>query len=184
MGLESSMNRHEFIDWLEDVRVGTRRLISMVPEEAFEYKASDDAPTVEQLMRVFASLEDQFTRGVCAGDWSNPGSPSDARRQIATAYAEDTDDLEFSGVTSESMDTADEILDHLDRIHQESLDIIAELSDEEFQARKVQVPWGEEATIQRLMIGMVEREIHHRTELYLALQQYGIQMSQLILWGP
>jgi hypothetical protein len=184
MGPGSSMNRHEFIDWLEDVRVGTRRLISMVPDEAFEYRATDEAPTVEQLMRAFASLEDQFTRGVCAGDWSDPGSPSDARREIARAYAEDTDDFEFAEEMSESMYTADEILDHLDRIHQESLDIIAELSDEEFQARKVQVPWGEEATIQRLMIGMVEREIHHRTELYLALQQYGLPMSLLILWGP
>lgn len=178
------MNRHEFIDWHEDVRVGTRRLIAMVPEEAFEYRASDEAPTVEQLMRVFASLEDQFTRGVCAGDWSDPANPSDARRQIRRAYAEDTDDEEIDDSLSEPLDNADAVLEHLDRIHQESLDIIAQLSDEEFQARKVQVPWGEEATMQRLMIGMVEREIHHRTELYLALKQYGIPMSRMIIWGP
>jgi len=178
------MNKHEFIDWLEDVRVGTRRLIAMVPDEAFDYRAHNDAPTLEQLMRAFAGLEEQFVRGVCAGDWSDSKNPSDFRRQLQSAFAEDSDDPGGFPDDVCRLETTDEIIDQLDRVHQEALDIIAELTDEEFQARRVMVPWGEEATIARLLLGMVEREIHHRTELYLALQQYGIPMSQMMIWGP
>ena len=71
-----------------------------------------------------------------------------------------------------------------DSFSEQTFDILADISEEEFLNRVVQVPWGEEGTIQRLMVGMVEREIHHRTELYLALQQFGIKMSPMVLWGP
>ncbi len=155
----------------------------MVPDEAFDYRMHDDAPTLEQLMRAFASLEEQFVRGVCAGDWSDPGNPRDVRGQVRRALAEDADDFEYDDYAPK-LETAGEVIEHLDRVHQDALDIIAMVSDEEFQNRKVQVPWGEEATMARFLIGMVEREVHHRTELYLALQQYGIPMSQMILWGP
>jgi len=178
------MNRREFIDWSEDVRTGTRRLIAMVPEEAFDFQAHDDAPTVEQLMRAFSGLEEQFVKGVCRSDWSDKHNPRDIRRQRLRAYAEDTDELDIIDSEIELLGTADEILEHLDEIHQQALDVIADLSDEEFHNREVDVPWGERGTIQRLLVGMVEREIHHRTELYLALQQYGIPMSPMIIWGP
>ncbi len=178
------MNRHDFINWHEDIRIGTRRLIAMVPDEAFDYKPHEDSPTLEQLMRVFASLEEQFMKGVCRSDWTDPEQAIDARRQLHHAFAEDTDDLEGLSSESEQLDSVDEILDRLDSIHQEALDLFADVTDEEFLNRKVQVPWGEEATIQRLLVGMVEREIHHRTELFIALRQYGLKMSGMILWGP
>ena len=178
------MNRHEFIDWFEDVRVGTRRLISMVPDEAFDYRQHENSPTLEQLMRAFGSLEERFVKGVCSGDWTDPLNPTDVRSQLRRAYAEDADDMDFVFDDSESLETSDDVLDHLDMIHQETLDILADLTDEEFQNSRVQVPWGEEATIQRLLIGMVEREIHHRTELYVALRQYGCRVNPMILWGP
>ena len=178
------MNRHEFIDWYEDVRVGTRRLMAMVPEEAFDFRPHRDSPTLEMLIRAFASLEGQYVRGVCTGDWSDPRNPTDARRQIQRAIAEDADDLDDFADGPESLETTQDILDHLDRVHQEALDIIAELTDEQFQSQRVLLPWGEEGTIQRLLIGLVEREIHHRTELYLALQQYGVPMSPMMIWGP
>ena len=178
------MKRHEFIDWFEDVRTGTRRLIAMVPEEAFDFQAHEDTPTVEQLMRAFIGLEQQYVRGVCRNDWSDSTNPTDVRRQRLRSFAEDTDELDLIDSEIESLATSDEILEYLDEVHQRSLDVLADLSDEEFQTRIVDVPWGERATIQRLLIGMVEREIHHRTELYLALQQFGIPMSPMIIWGP
>jgi hypothetical protein len=177
------LNRHEFIDWYEDVRVGTRRLISIVPEEAFEFRAYETGPTLEQLMRAFASLEAQYVRGVCTGDWSDPRSPGDVRRQLCDAFAEEAADPQYFEQENE-IQTADEILDHLDLVHQEALDILAEVTDEEFQNRWVRLPWGEEGTLARLLLGLVEREIHHRTELYLALQAYGLRLSPMMLWGP
>jgi hypothetical protein len=177
------LNRHEFIDWFEDVRAGTRRLISMVPEEAFDFRAWENGPTLEQVMRAFAGLESRYVRGVCTGDWSDPGNLQDVRRQMRDAFAEEADDPQYFEDECE-LQTVDEILDRLDQTHQESLDILADLTDEEFQNRRVDLPWGEQGTIMRLLLGLVEREIHHRTELYLALQQYGVTMHPMMLWGP
>lgn len=177
------MNLHEFIDWFEDSRAGTRRLISIVPTEAFDFRQNENAPTIEQIIRAFASLEYTFIKGVCTGEWTDSGNPSDIRRQIFDTLSEEAGDPEYFEL-SEELDSAEAILDHLDRVHQECLDILAALSENEFQTRIVKVPWGEEASIARLLLGLVEREIHHRTELYLALQQYGIRMNPMILWGP
>jgi hypothetical protein len=177
------LNRHEFIDWYEDVRAGTRRLISMVPDEAFDFQAIDCGPTIEQIMRSFASLEDQYVRGVCTGDWSSAKNPWDARRQISDTFASEASDSDLIDRPSE-LQTSEEILDYLDEVHQNSLDILAYISEEEFRSRWVALPWGDEGTIVRLLLGLVEREIHHRTELYIALQIYGIPMNAMMLWGP
>ena len=178
------MDRREFIDWYEDVRVGTRRLISMVPDEAFDFRPHRDAPTFEMLIRAFASLEEQYVRGVCTGDWSDPRHATDVRQQIRRAIAEEADDYGDGPGGPDGLDTARDVIDHLDQVHQEALDIIAELSEEEFLKRRVLLPWGEQGTILRLLVGLVEREVHHRTELYLALQHYGIPMSHMMIWGP
>jgi len=177
------MNRHEFIDWFEDVRVGTRRLIAMVPEEAFDFRAHKDAPTIEQLMRSFASLEKVFVRGVCTGDWSEAGVKNEIVRRVLDIVAEDAGEPPLED-SEEELETSEQILEHLDQVHQEALDILAEVTEEEFQRRVVEVPWGERGTLVRLLLGMVEREVHHRTELYLALQQYGLPMHPMMLWGP
>ncbi len=178
------MNRYEFINWYEDVRVGTRRLIAMVPEEAFDYRPHEGGPTLEMIMRAFASLEEQFIKGVCMGDWSDPKSATDVRRQMRDAFAEEANDLDALAEDVPQLESPEEILDQLDRVHQDALDVIAELSDEEFQRTRVVLPWGEEGTILRLLLGLVEREIHHRTQLFTALQTYGLKMSEMVIWGP
>lgn len=178
------MRRYDFINWFEDVRVGTRRLISMMPEDSSEFRLHSDSQTMLELAQMFAKLEEQFVKGVCTGDWTDPTHPTDTRSQQFRAYEEETDDFLDETYEIESPDTIDEILDQLDHIHQEALDILAGISDEEFLTLRVAVPWGEEGTIQRLLIGMVEREIHHRSELYFALRGYGVPVSEMIIWGP
>ena len=155
----------------------------MVPEDAFDFQAFDEGPTIEHLMRAFAGLEDQYIRGVCTGDWSDPKSPWDARRQMRDALSLNSGDTDIVDACDQP-ETSGEILDYLDDVHQNSLDILADLSDEEFQHRWMAMPWGDEGTIARLLLGLVEREIHHRTELYISLQLYGIPMTTLMLWGP
>ena len=178
------MKRHDFINWYEDVRIGTRRLITMMPDEAFDFRFHEDSLTILELMQVFKRLEEQFVRGVCTGDWSDPKHPTHARTQRFRAYEEDTDDFCAPESDDSGGNTVDEILEDLDRVHQESLDILAEITDDEFLNRRVEVPWGEVGTIERLLIGMVEREIHHRAELYFALREYGVPVSEMIIWGP
>lgn len=156
----------------------------MTPDEAFDFRLHEDSPTILRLMQAFAGLEERFVRGICTGDWSNPDNPMDTRHQQISAFREETDDYEFSVTGLEVPDTVDEILEHLDRIHQEALDILAEITDDEFLTLRVQVPWGEEGTIERLLTSMVEREIHNRSELYFALREYGIPVSEMIIWGP
>jgi hypothetical protein len=177
------LNRHEFIDWYEDVRVGTRRLISIVPDEAFEFQANKCGPTIEQIIRTFASMEDQYIRGVVLGDWSDSRNADDMRRQVREAFAEEAGDAQYFEQVDE-LETSDDVLDNLDEVHQNSLDILAELTEDEFQKRVVELPWGERGPISRLLLGLVEREIHHRTELYFALQAFGININTQILWGP
>jgi hypothetical protein len=181
------MNKFDFVNWFEDVRYGTRRLISMVPDEAFDFRANPDSPSMEKLMRAFGSLEEQFVKGICKSDWTDARNPTDARRQMEAAFAEDTDELEgFCDLEydTESLETVDDILDHLDMVHQEALDIIAQVDENNFSKRVVQVPWGEEATIERFLVGMVEREIHHRAELAFSLRLYGVPVTNQVIFGP
>ncbi|HEX9743986.1 MAG TPA: hypothetical protein VGB30_01030, partial [bacterium] len=143
----------------------------------------ENSPTVEMLMRAFAALEDQYVCGVCTGDWGDPSSPRAVKQRARDLLSEETDDWDQDFYQDE-MDTPDAILDHLDMIHDESLNILADLSDDEFQHRTVDLPWGETGTIARLLLGLVEREIHHRTELFLLLKHFGIRITDQVIFGP
>ncbi|MFH1675621.1 MAG: hypothetical protein ABIC40_01265, partial [bacterium] len=146
------MNKHEFIDWYEDVRYGTRRLISIAPEEALDFRPHENSETIEQMMRMFGTLEEQFVKGICRGDWSDSDSLDDARSQICDAFAEDSGEVGELTENEESTESTDEIIDRLDRIHQESLDILADVTEEEFQSHLVALPWSEQGTIVRLLL--------------------------------
>jgi uncharacterized damage-inducible protein DinB len=66
----------------------------------------------------------------------------------------------------------------LERLHAESMEIFARLSDEDLR-RKCKTPDGAEITIWKWLRLMVEHEIHHRGQIYLSLGILGVPTPPL-----
>ena len=86
-----------------------------------------------------------------------------------------------SGYTSHGKELAgsqQEVLGLMERLHAESMEIFATLSDEELQ-RKCKTPDGAEITKWKWLRLMVEHEIHHRGQIYLYLGMLGVPTPPL-----
>jgi uncharacterized damage-inducible protein DinB len=66
----------------------------------------------------------------------------------------------------------------MDRLHSESMDIFARLTDEDLQ-RKCQTPDHAPITTWKWLRLMVEHEIHHRGQMYLYLAMLGVKTRTL-----
>jgi uncharacterized damage-inducible protein DinB len=66
----------------------------------------------------------------------------------------------------------------MERMHNESMNMLAQLSDDQLQ-RKCQSADGTPMTTWKLLRSMVEHEVHHRGELYAYLGVLGIRVPPL-----
>jgi uncharacterized damage-inducible protein DinB len=69
--------------------------------------------------------------------------------------------------------TFDEVMALLDRLHAESLQLFAQLSDEDLQ-KKCKTPGGGEIATWKWLRAMTEHEAHHRGQIYLYLGILGV----------
>ena len=69
---------------------------------------------------------------------------------------------------------AEPLLDpHVERLHAESMDIFARLTDEDLQ-RKCKTPDNAPITTWKWLRAMVEHEVHHRSQIYTYLGMLGL----------
>src|ERR1700722_6904206 len=73
------------------------------------------------------------------------------------------------------------VMAFMERLHSESTDIFARLTDEDLQ-RKCQTPDQTPITTWKWLRLMVEHEIHHRGQMYLYLAMLGVETPPL--YGP
>lgn len=140
-----------FLDYYDKVRERTLRLIKVVPPSQLDWSYLPGKFSIGDQIRHIGTIERYMFAETIAG------------RKSA-----------YQGCGKELADGYDNVLSFFNELHQQSLAIFRQLSDEDLQ-RKCVTPGNVEMRIWKWMRAMVEHEIHHRGELYIYLNLLGVK---------
>ena len=138
------------LDYLKSTHGRTRRIIECVPPEMLEWAPASDKFSFGDLIRHLAGIERFMYAETVHGRASRyPGHD----RTLADGY--------------------DATIAYYDRLHAESRDLFASLTDARL-AEKCKTPAGTPITVGKWLRAMIEHEAHHRGQLYFILGLRGV----------
>jgi len=144
-----------FLQYLKNVRERTMRVARCIPPDKIEWAYAPGKFTLGDLLRHLAVAE----RYMWAENLSDrPSRYVSHGKELADGY--------------------ENVLAFMERLHAESMEIFAKLSDEELQ-RKCTTPDGAQITKWKWLRLMAEHEIHHRGQIYLYLAMLGVPTPPL-----
>lgn len=144
-----------FLQYFGNVRERTMRVARCIPADKIDWTYAPGKFTLGDLLRHIAVTErHMFAEGV-------QGKPS-----------------RYTSHGKELADSHEDILAFMERLHQESMDIFAALTDADLQ-KKCPTPDGGEITTWKWLRSMIEHEIHHRGQVYLYLALLGVPTPPL-----
>jgi len=144
-----------FLHYFKSVRERTMRVARCIPPDKLEWSYAPGKFTLGDLLRHLGVAERWMWAETLCG---RPSRYTSHGQELADGY--------------------ENILGFLERVHAESMEIFAKLSDEELQ-RKCRTPEGAEITKWKWLRLMVEHEIHHRGQIYLYLGMLGVSTPPL-----
>jgi uncharacterized damage-inducible protein DinB len=144
-----------FLDYFDKIRERTMRVITCIPPEKIEWRAAEGKFTMGDLARHIAATE-RYVFAECACGGRN----------------------RYAGCGCEMAEGYDDIIRFMQRAHGESMQMLAQLTDDQL-AQKCQSADGSPITTWKLLRSMVEHEIHHRGELYAYLGLLGVDVPPL-----
>ncbi len=151
--METSLG--EFLNYLKHVHARTRRVATLIPPQDLEWSAGPGAMTFGDVVRHLAAMERyNFVETV-------QGRP-----------------CAFAGHGRELADGYDAVIAYYDRLHQESLALLAVLPEARLR-EKCLTPAGTPITVWKWLRAMIEHEAHHRGQLYLMLRMRGVTTPPL-----
>jgi len=140
-----------FLAYYAKIRERTNNLIKLIPPEHLDFTYMPGKFTIADQIRHIATIERyMFAENVAGRKSAYPG----CGKELADGY--------------------ENILNYFNRLHQESLEIFSNLSDEDLK-RKCMTPGNTEISVWKWLRAMVEHEIHHRGQLYLYLNLLNIK---------
>ena len=134
-----------FLQYFNNVRERTMRVARCTPPDKTEWTYAPGKFTLGDLLRHIAVTE---------------------RYLFAENIRSQTSRYTTHG--KELADGLENILAFMDRMHHESMDIFANLTDQDLQ-KKCATPQGSPITTWKWLRSMTEHEIHHRGQIYLYL---------------
>lgn len=134
-----------FLEYLGSVRERTMRVVRCIPPEKIEWSFREGKFTLGDLARHIAAIE----RYMFAETIQNKPS-------------------RYAGCGRELADGYDAVLALMEKLHAETVEILAGFSDEDFQ-RKCMTPAGIPIRTWKWLRAMTEHEIHHRGQIYTYL---------------
>jgi len=157
-----SINR--FIDYFEGIRRRTLHFIDAIPADRIDWFPRDGEFSFGDLIRHLAASEDMFVGALVNGKWRYIGHKKIKEKQ-----------------------ERDVSITFLKSTHQEAMKRLATLSDSALNESRLSLT-GQEVKIWRLLMAMVEHEIHHRSQIamYLTLIKikpphiYGLGVEDVI----
>jgi uncharacterized damage-inducible protein DinB len=145
----------DFLAYLERVRDRTRRLAVLIPPRHINWAPKLGAMTTGDLVRHIAVTERFVWAETVAG-----------RRVAYTSHG------------SELANTHADVIAYFDALHAESLEIFRALTPEQYRGECL-TPAGSPIPVWKWLRAMVEHEVHHRGQLYLALSLLGVETPPL-----
>ena len=144
-----------FLQYLNNVRERTMRVARCIPPDKIEWTYAPGKFTLGDLLRHIATVERYMWAETVCG---RPSRYTNHGADLAAGY--------------------ENVLSFVEKLHAESAEIFAQLSDEELQ-KKCTTPDGAQITKWKWLRLMVEHEIHHRGQIYLYLAILGVPTPPL-----
>lgn len=140
-----------FCEWWEKVRGRTRRVADLIPDDRLEWTWAPGKFTLGDVVRHLAGIERDM-------------------------YAENARlrPSRYRGHGRELADGPAAVRAYFERLHAESMEIFRSLSESDLE-EKCETPAGARITVGKWLRLMVEHEIHHRGQLYMALGILGVE---------
>lgn len=144
-----------FLDYFESAHGRTLRVIRAIPPDKMDWTYREGKFTLADIVRHLGAVERyMWAENVQFRKSSYPG----CGKELADGY--------------------ENVLAFLDRMHRESMEIFARLSEEDLR-KKCITPAGTPIAVWKWLRGMVEHEIHHRGQIYLYLAILGVATPPL-----
>jgi len=141
----------ELVGYFEKVRARTQRVADCIPPDRLEWTWAPGKFTLGDILRHLAGIErDMYAENA-------EGRPS-----------------RYSGHGRELADGTEAVRAYVERCHAESMAIFRALTDADLD-RLCETPGGSKLPVGKWLRLMIEHEIHHRGQLYLALGILGVE---------
>jgi len=149
-GLSMFNDTHELLTYLDRMHGRTRALIACIQTEDVDWAPAPQWFTFGALVRHMAGMERWMWAETIAGRPSRyPGHGPELARDL------------------------DALTTYVDRLHEESRAVFAQLTDEDLKG-PVATPGGATLSCWKWVRSMIEHEAHHRGQLYLMLAMRGV----------
>jgi uncharacterized damage-inducible protein DinB len=137
-----------FIDYYDGIRRRTQHFIDAIPADRIDWFPVEGEFTFGELIRHLAAAENMFVGAVVHGKWKYAGHKPEEKQERDAAIA------------------------LLQTTHREAMNLLGTLSDSELMESRPSLS-GPEIKTWRLLMAMVEHEVHHRSQMamYLTLIQ-------------
>jgi uncharacterized damage-inducible protein DinB len=126
-----------FIEYFEGVRCRTLRYVQVIPPDSVDWTPREGEFTCGEIVRHLAAAEEMFVGVVIEGKWRYPGHDGALPSDLETTLA------------------------RLDADHTQAMARLSELPDEELYQPRPTLN-GPPVKAWRLLMAMVEHEVHHR----------------------
>jgi len=148
-------NVQSFLEYYKRIRQRTLRVIHCIPPDKLEWTFKSGKFTLGDLIRHLAALERyMFAENIQGKPSRYPGHGP----ELASGY--------------------EQVLAYLHQMHEGTLNIISQLSDNDLQ-KKCTTPNGTQITIWKWLRAMIEHEIHHRAQIYTYLAMLDVPTPPL-----
>jgi uncharacterized damage-inducible protein DinB len=144
-----------FLHYFGNVRERTMRVARCIPPDKIDWTYAEGKFTLGDILRHLAVAERYM--------WAENVQGRQAR---------------YTTHGKELADGCENVIAFVDRLHAESMEIFARLTDEDLQ-RKCKTPDDAPITTWKWLRLMPEHEIHHRGQIYLYLAMLGVKTPPL-----
>ncbi len=144
-----------FLHYFGNVRERTMRVARCIPQDKLDWTYAPGKFTLGDLLRHIAVAERWM--------WAETVSGRASR---------------YTTHGKELAEGRENVIAFMERLHEESMKIFAELSDEDLQGKR-KTPDDAAITTRKWLRLMVEHEIHHRGQIYLYLGMLGVATPPL-----